>query len=245
MDADIVAYNIASTAESYYDFGDSGRCVSVEDLEVVLEKTDKAIATVVSKLKLDEIIICLSVPSSEGFRLKVLPSYKSNRVAERPVHLQAVKDYMAAEYTSYIKPTLEADDVMGILATHPLLISGKKVIISEDKDMQTIPCWLYRPRRDKKPWKVSEEHADHFHMIQTLMGDAVDGYKGCPNIGIVKATKILEGLAVEDYWGAVVDAYEKAGLTEADALVQAQVARICRHDNYDFTKNEVVLWQPE
>lgn len=244
LDADIVAYNISAKSQQTFDFGDTGVAVHVEDMADVERVVETWVARLIIRLKADELIVCLSVPSSEGFRLKVLPTYKFNRKAEKPRHLQAVKDYLASEYKSYTKPQLEADDVMGILATHPLLISGKKVIVSEDKDMQTIPCWLFRPKRDTKPWLVSEEHANWFHMIQTLMGDPCDGYKGCPLIGIKSAEMILASCAPDKHWSAVVRTYKAAGLTEDDALVQAQVARICRHDDYDFNSGEVKLWTP-
>ena len=37
---------------------------------------------------------------------------------------------------------------------------------------------------------------------------------------------------------------EKQGLTEEDALLQARVARILRDGEYDYNKEEVVLWKP-
>ena len=45
-------------------------------------------------------------------------------------------------------------------------------------------------------------------------------------------------------WAVVLAAYEKAGLTEADALAQARVARILRASDYDFKQKKVKLWNP-
>jgi DNA polymerase-1 len=42
----------------------------------------------------------------------------------------------------------------------------------------------------------------------------------------------------------VVAAYEKAGLTEEDAIVQARVARILRYEEFNQKKEEVLLWNP-
>lgn len=244
LDSDIVAFQFASAGQSTWDFGDSGKCKHVEDLDDVTPKVDVWIAELMEKLNGDELVVCLSVPSSECFRLKVLPTYKGNRKdVVRPDLLQAVKDHMAEKYRSYIRPGLEADDCLGILATHPTLIKGEKIIVSEDKDMETLPCTWYRPKRDKKPRRISEEQADRFHIYQTLIGDTTDGYKGCPGIGPVKAVRILEESG-GDYWSSVVATYESKGLTEEDALVQARVARICRYQDYDFSKKEVKLWTP-
>lgn len=244
LDTDIVAYKLVAATEESFDFGDTGVCEYVEDLRYVCKKADEVIAKLVARLKADELIVCLSVPTAEGFRRNVLPTYKSNRTGKKSDQLQPLKDYLAKEYRSYTKPTLEADDVMGILATHPDLIKGKKIIVSEDKDMKTIPCWLFNPRKDTGIQHITQYQADRLHMVQTLMGDAVDGYKGCPDIGIVKAEKALDGADSADFWNIVVDLYKSKGLTEEDALVQAQVARILRHTDYDFKKGEVKLWTP-
>lgn len=242
IDADIIAYQFAAKAQRTYEFG-----VAVDDLAEVTPKLDEWLADIKARLKADALIICLSSPSSEGWRKDILPSYKENRVdVVKPELLGALKDYLESSYPSYRKPRLEADDVMGILSTHPTLIKGKKIIVSEDKDMKTIPGWLFNPAKDTKPRKVSETEADYWHMYQTLVGDSTDGYKGCPSVGPVKATKTL--LWAENdrvpVWPLIVELFESRGLTEADALVQAQVARICRYTDYDFKLKKVIPWKP-
>lgn len=99
--------------------------------------------------------------------------------------------------------------------------------------------------------EINLGEADFNHLFQTLTGDVCDGFKGCPGIGPKKAGNIL-GVATDSdghffrdvAWDAVVATYEKKGLTEADALVQAQVARICRAEDWDADKREVKLWSP-
>ncbi len=246
LDSDIVAFAFASAAQSTYNFGNTGICQSVEELSNVTPKVHDWITALMEKLHADDLIVCLSVPSSECWRLGVLPSYKGNRKdVVRPVLLQAVKDYMAEAFTSYTRPGLEADDVLGILATHPTLIKGDKIIVSEDKDMQTLPCYLFRPKRDNKPKHISLREANYYHLYQTLMGDSTDGYSGCPGVGPVKAEAILRGALPGDEWSAVVSTYESKGLTEEDALVQARVARICRAEDYNFSTKQVKLWKPK
>jgi DNA polymerase-1 len=107
--------------------------------------------------------------------------------------------------------------------------------------MKQIPGKLVRwPNTDIV--EVTEEEADYFHMVQTLTGDATDGYSGCPGVGPVRAEKLIKNMT--DPWTEVVKAYEKAGLSEQDALVQARVARILRASDYDFRRKEVKLWTP-
>ncbi len=78
---------------------------------------------------------------------------------------------------------------MGILSTHPTKIQGKKIIVSEDKDMRTIPGWLYNPgpNKDIEPKYINEFEADRYHLYQTITGDSTDGYKGCPGAGPIRA----------------------------------------------------------
>ena len=141
-----------------------------------------------------------------------------------------------------VLPTgLEGDDVLGILATSKSLIEGPAIVVTDDKDLKTIPCQL--ARMDEDVCIVSEKEADYNHMFQTLTGDTTDGYKGCPGVGPKKATEILFDNPT-NVWGAVVKTFEKAKLTEADALVQARVARICRASDYDFQAQRVKLWEP-
>ena len=245
LDSDLIAYQFASSAQASYNFGDTGTCTHVDDFELVAPLVDKWITAVVDKLNADAVVVCLSVPTAECFRLSVLPTYKSNRKAViRPAHLQAVKDYMATNYKSYIRDSLEADDLLGILATHPTLIKGDKVVVTEDKDLMTVPCNLFRPKRDSKPKAVTLKEANYYHLYQSLIGDSTDGYRGCPGIGPVKAELILRNALPGAEWSAVVATYESKGLTEEEALVQARVARICRADDYDFKNKEVKLWTP-
>jgi 5'-3' exonuclease len=245
VDSDIVAYKFASSNQENFKWPNGQASKHLEDFSEVTQQCDVWLSELQDKLNADEMIICLSCPSAEGFRVKVLPTYKGNRVGvEKPAYLQALKDHMKTNYKFYERPTLEADDVMGILSTHPTLIPGKKIIVSEDKDMKTIPGWLFNPRKDKKPKQISESEASYWHFYQTLVGDATDNYKGCPGIGDKKANYWLNTPEVGCSWAGVVAAFESKGLTEEDALVQARVARICRASDYDFRRKEVRLWNP-
>jgi DNA polymerase-1 len=44
-------------------------------------------------------------------------------------------------------------------------------------------------------------------------------------------------------WQAIVTTYEKAGLTEDDAIIQARCARILRYEDID-NEGEIILWTP-
>jgi DNA polymerase-1 len=239
LDADAIAYVLAAAIEKPVEWEEGYFTWSVNYEEVcsgVVAKVD----SLITEFDADEARLCVSDPEF-NFRHDILPSYKSNRSGtKRPLTLAKVKEWIINERDGVVQPGLEADDVMGILSTY----GGRheKIIVSEDKDMRTIPGLLIQRGHIER---ISEAEADYNHLYQTLVGDAVDGYSGCPRIGAVKAAKLLDREAsVEANWEAVVGAFEKAGMTEEDALIQARVARILRAEDYDFKKKEPKLWTP-
>lgn len=256
IDADVTSYMHATAGQRVYQWSDDPEDVSValDDITTVCAQVDDEIERLRTKLHADHVVIALSDKTGNYFRKTLLPTYKAGRRV-KPVLLFQVRDYMHERYRTFEKPGLEGDDVLGILATHPKLVPGDKIVVSIDKDMKTIPGTLYNPGKDELT-VVSEEEADYFHLFQTLIGDPTDNYKGCPGIGPVKAEAILnEGVMCDQLdfepnevgvvmWNSIVKAYESKGLTEADALVQARVARILRHTDYNFQTKEPILWQP-
>lgn len=220
------------------------------NLTASIQHLDETVAEIRDRLTADDMIVALS--DDARWRPTVMPEYKGNRRKTRkPVTYKALREYCREVYTVFQRPTLEGDDVLGILATHPQFVKGEKIIVSIDKDMQTIPGlhFNYAHARGSEDYEsfvrsISETQADAYHLLQTLTGDKTDNYPGCPGIGPVKGVKLLEGQPLADGWRIVVEAYAKAGLGEEVALQNARVARICRHTDYDFKKKEVVLWQP-
>lgn len=263
LDADFLAYSVAAANQQSFDFGDGVVSTQTSELENAIPSVDAEIAKLQKKLKADAILVALSCPSLDCWRCDVLPTYKQNRTAPKPLLLAGLKQHMRETYATMERPRLEADDICGILATSstiPVVKEyGRKIVVSIDKDLKTIPGWLYNPQKDTKPKLIDEGTADYWHMYQTLVGDTTDGYKGCPGIGPVKAQAILlrenkwtgAGLppvgwahSVMAQWSDVWDAFADKGLTFGDALVQARVARICRASDYDFKAKQVKLWEP-
>jgi DNA polymerase-1 len=192
--------------------------------------------------------VCFS--TYPGFRSKIDATYKATRAARKPLCYAALRERMDSTYTCVTFPALEADDVMGILATKPSPSGLRRIIVSQDKDMKTIPGELWD---GKDHHHISEAEADRWHLYQTLTGDTVDEYKGCPGMGPVKANKLLDSTTVwlddktaNEYpvWTLIVAAFEKQGLTEVDALVQARLARILRWSDWNATTKEPILWCP-
>ena len=241
IDADIAAFQVATTAEEVFNF--DGRHVLHADLNEGIDELNKLIEWIIETTDSDQAALFLT--GSENFRKTVLPTYKGNRKdVRKPMILQGLKDHILTLPRSFLEEGLEGDDLIGIHATKPH--KGERVIYSADKDLQTIPG-LHWDAEDGEVTEIDPVSAELFFLEQVLTGDAVDNYKGCPGVGPVKAKKIIEKALEDDgnVWQAIVDAYEKAGLSEKDAIQQARCARILRHGEYDFEKGKVNLWTPQ
>jgi DNA polymerase-1 len=146
-----------------------------------------------------------------------------------------------------VYPTLEADDVIGIYATDKLRKAKTEyVVVGVDKDFKTITGLHYNPNRSEEGiYEVTPLEADRYWMMQTMMGDNADGYKGCKGVGEKKAQELLkDAKTLEEMWEIVEKTYMKQGQMPLDALVNARVARILRHGDYNFKTNKVNLWTP-
>lgn len=268
LDADILAYQVASQCEKRVRWSpdEPVDVIQTHDEAHAFREADRLVSEWTEGACCREPVICLSCPTDEGFRFrKVSATYKGNRSdVVKPLLLQTVKDYLEARYPSFRRPELEADDIMGILAAGTVqlpvdpAIPSPRVIVSADKDMQTIPGLLWNPSKDAPGVvrRISPEAAMAFWFYQALAGDATDYYPGCRRVGDVRAAKIImevwddctpwaDQKALERaFWARVVQTYLDAGSDEATALQQARLARILRAEDYDFTRKEPRLWTP-
>lgn len=222
IDADILAYQAsASSEEVFYFDGKDAPPVVEANLEEALGKADDKVKELQEKLKATHVVICLTDRSQPTFRADIWPAYKANRKGRKPEHLKAVLDHFASNYKTYLRPRLEADDCMGILSTHPTLVTGEKIIVSEDKDMQCIPGLLFNPRHDDEPRKITRLAADRWHMRQTITGDATDNYPGARGVGPEsdEVAAVMEMKTVADMWQIVLIAFQRSLDREAGKMM--------------------------
>ncbi len=239
IDGDILAYQAASVAEVATDWGEGLWTLHAFE-EQAIAAFQTQLNSILEKVGTESCVIVFS--DSENWRKDVLPTYKSNRLGVRkPMLLKFIRQWANDRFICQTVKTLEGDDLLGITATQEP--KGDYVICTIDKDLKTIPGKHYNFGKEEF-FEVDEDLADYWHMIQTLTGDTTDGYSGCPGVGIKTAEKILQAASEHNRWEAVVKAYDKAGLGEEEALVQARVARILRASEYNKETGEVILWTP-
>lgn len=238
IDGDILLYQAAHAVERDIHWGDD-LWSTVGDLREAKQTYEGMVSEIVDTLRLKDFRVCLS--SFENFRRDINPKYKANRGGRKPTVFKPLKDWALDQMVSRMLPSLEADDVMGIMASQP---GGEDcVMITLDKDLRTIPGKHWNQnKRDLGIQTVTPAEAEYNWLCQTLSGDAVDGYSGIPGVGPFKAKKILD--AHGPSWETVVNAYLKAGLTAEDALMNARMARILTDDLWDAVKQVPRLWSP-
>lgn len=274
IDGDVIAYVAASAAQKDIEYEDGFivRWSNIQEGEAIL---DRMMLQLQEDFDPADVLVFLTETTldSPNWRNAICPEYKGNRKAsDRPQLLPALRQYLRDKYGATWEPGLEADDLLGIHATGP---SKGSIIVTKDKDLRTIPGRLHilgRTDMRGRPYveTVTERDAFMWHMAQTLAGDIVDNYPGCPGIGMTRAHRILEKPTVlipedgvvtrgprkgsrtvkwmpqptTDIWACVVSQYVKAGLGEEEALAAARVSYILRWGDYDFDTKQVRLWEP-
>ena len=232
IDADYIVYKSCASAEYDIDYG--------EDIIVVGSKFSEAYNNTIRDLDriksnfFDPNVI-LFFSDSTNFRKLVYVDYKGHRNRKKPCGYKRVIHALHNDYKVVIMPTLEADDAMGIYATS----NDDCVICSPDKDMKQIPGQLFDM---KESFTIDEVDGWQWFLIQTLAGDQTDGYAGAPGFGVKTSQKFFGENGYT--WNSVVTAFASKGLTEKDALQNAQLAKILTADDYDFEQQRPILWTP-
>ena len=232
-DADFIVYKACAAAETEVDFGDDVILVT-SNFSDAYGATKRELTKLENKLGSFSTLI-LFFSDSTNFRKKILADYKGHRNRKKPCGYKRVINALRKEYKVIIKPTLEADDSMGIYATkYP-----GNIIASPDKDMRQIPGQLYN---FDETFTITPEEGAKWHLIQTCAGDQTDGYGGISGIGVKRAESLSKEKGYS--WKTVVSAFAEKDLSEQEALVNARLARILTVEDYDFKKRKPKLWTP-
>ncbi len=223
IDADIILHHSAHHAKS------EDTLSLVEDINATINQwvsmiPDKGIGKVRTP------VVCLSVMGKKNFRHKLYPKYKANRKdREKPRMLDAAYEILSIRPDARQCVGLEADDLLGIYQTWCTAQRRKSIIVTVDKDLQTIPGLHWNPVK-KVFSRVTEDESDYRYHVQWLTGDSTDNYPGAPGIGPVKAEKILADCLREERTDVVLETYKALGVKKKDALIQGKLARILTID---------------
>lgn len=180
--------------------------------------------------------ILLSGPDNFRERIATIRPYKGNRDPDaKPVHYQALRDYLTGQFGAVVVHGREADDEASILAWRRAKSSMSYVVASNDKDLDQIPGTHYDIRVHAF-YEVKAQDADDFFWQQVLSGDMTDNVPGAKGIGAAKARRIVEqaredGLDDSELWDVILSYFP----SEAAAIETARLVYLQREPNELWT----------
>ena len=208
IDHDLVVFRSAASAEN-------------DSFNIAKYRAEQLLDSLMEKTKATEYRAFIS--SKNNFRKDILPSYKANRTAPKPVHLKALQDYALEHMNAELaREGLEADDELAINQT------DDTIIVSLDKDLLQVPGQHFSWEISGKNWKrpdifrtVSEMDGLRLFFEQCIKGDTSDNVVGIKGYGDKKAKKLLEYVqSPEEMFMIVQDLYnnDEAFIKNASCL---------------------------
>lgn len=243
LDADVLVYKAAAVGHSKYPFeSEDGTVAEVFCEDTARRVVDAEVNDLANTVKATE-ILCALTPSGPTFRHELYDRYKAKR-PEKPKLHAFVREHILKTYPVAQWPGVEGDDVLGILGTEP--DTGEdRIVVSIDKDLETVPCKLFNPMRDRKPRQIGPLQAELFTLWQSIVGDTVDNYPGVPRIGpkSVYAQSILAAESAAEAFEHACDAAASKGYEPEHIILMARLAHILRWGDLN-DDGSVNLWQP-
>lgn len=211
----------------------------LEPVENALHNTKSIIETAREDVGPDEIRVYLSGPTNFREGIAVSKPYKGNRDPDhKPQHGPAIKEYLVDRYGAVFTEGEEADDMVAY-SHYAMYMRGElSVLASTDKDLDMIPGLHYNFIK-KESYYVEDDEAYYNFWMQMLTGDATDNIPGLPGIGKIKASRMLDGVHVDDMARVVAEKYASFGPSNwQDYLVeQGRLLWMRRYPNE--------MWSPE
>jgi 5'-3' exonuclease len=197
IDLDPIVYRVGFATQNKME---DGR-IEAEPINYVLYTVKRFMTTLLHDTGADEYIGFLT--GKDNFRHKIDSEYKANRSGtSKPVHYQAIRDYLSEHYNTEIIDGKEADDALAENQTEDTAIA------TIDKDLLMVAGKHYN--YVKKEWQtVTPEEGTKFFYKQMLMGDKVDNIPGIKGIGPKKAEKLLDETNREDWDKLIEEKYEE------------------------------------
>ncbi len=159
----------------------------VEPLENALGNTKEILEKILDVLETNTFDVFLT---GTGNYRRLIPSYKANRdPSMKPYWTAEVIEYMKKYWKATVVNGIEADDAIGI-HHHYGDDKHKTVIVSTDKDLDTLPGWHYNWVKQEL-YEVSPDEANKNFWTQMLVGDNADNIRGVPGVGPKRAAAIL------------------------------------------------------
>ena len=175
-------------------------------IEYVMHSIKLAMMDIMNFTGADTLHMYLGEKGGKNFRHDLFPEYKGNRKdKEKPVHYEAIYNWLLEKYDATICHGIEADDALGIATSR----YSDWVICSNDKDMLQIPGKHYNFIK-KEALHISQLGGDKRLFQQILMGDSTDNIQGLPRVGEATSKKMIwPCVSFQQMYDVTVAAYKK------------------------------------
>ena len=182
IDGDVLVYRIGFTTEDV-------------DEGIAKWRLDEQLENIMAACKVKESVIYITAADKSNFRFTLFPEYKANRAGKpKPLHYEFIRKTLVDDYMATVIHGEEADDALAKALTED---PDNQILASIDKDLDMVPGWHYNWVKGTV-YKISELEGWRNFYWQCLVGDkSTDNIDGCPKIGVVKATRSLEGCESE------------------------------------------------
>ena len=183
--------------------------VKVAPVEFACQAAKVILKQMLSRFNAEKGVLYLTSNDKTNYRFDVAKTavYKGNRKKPKPVHYDAIRDYLISTYNAKVISGMEADDALGIHQVGLAERGKESVICSIDKDLLMIPGWHYNFVKDEMvlasdPGELSlvvrgkkkaiKGNGLKWFFAQMLLGDSADNIKGVHGLGAVGVFKILD-----------------------------------------------------
>lgn len=218
VDADVFAYSCGFATQKTVYFTDEPEIVA-EPVENALNMCKTALQSIYAEVdtwlrsageSLESLELFLTGKDNFRDRIATIREYKGQRKNKpKPVHYQAIRDYMCTQWYTKVSEGHEADDELAITA-HSLRYDPDQVMIcSVDKDLKTVPGLLYSIKRKESELISPQEALVNFYR-QCIVGDSSDNVIGCYKAGMKRASNITEDMSEHQMWNEVCDQFAES-----------------------------------
>ncbi len=159
-------------------------------VEHALYNAKRSVEAILDVCHPESFVMYLGGSNNFRYDLATIKPYKGNRDQRKPVHFEAVRQYLVNNYGAEIIDNWEADDQCRMDAWEASRNGLNYVISHVDKDLDVIPGWHYNPVKDKFKY-VEELEGLRWFYRQMLMGDTSDNIPGIDGLGPKKSERLL------------------------------------------------------
>lgn len=187
-----------------------------EPLENALALCKRQLVRVMEKLdadgyKYDKLELFLTGKGNFRDTIAKVKPYKGNRLLmEKPLHYQGIRRYLQNRWGALVINGWEADDEVAMQAHVHDYDPEQVMIVSQDKDLRTVPGLLFNYRRNTYELITQKSALVNFYR-QILTGDQTDNIAGCYRAGETKAKKLVtEDMTEKEMYYAVLEEFSKS-----------------------------------